>query len=408
MFVKWLLAGMILAACAAAGLGLASQKLLWNDELFTQVQTIDPVGYSGILLADFPEGNLCPLFYLGQKTVCRLANYRLMVPWRGEFCIYEPRGQVLLRILPVIWMSLAAALVFLYYAWRFSLPAGWLSLAVTLSAFGFWAYMPEARPYSQWFLLCLMQGILFMEILGERGESRRWAWVSAALVNAALALTIFFSAIPILATAVVMAVWRRERYWRHWIFVTLVPLLICAVYYSLVKRTYSSLSQDPGGIFLVLKTGLGVLLSGGWQSLKDKILFNIPVYWLVYILIAAFLAPGLRLAGKWPGAVSAGTRNVFSGLLTAVGLMLGMVLFVLIWFLGWSVNGKFTSESRYFIFLTPFSVLLVIAAERLLRDAAGQDPWWRAAVHFATFSVIILTALWTYLNLITWGPFWSI
>src|SRR3989339_1277275 len=115
MFKRILLAAVVLAVCVVVGMRISSQKLLWNDELFTQVETIDRLSVGSILRAQFQEGNLSPLFYLGQKAFCLVFDYHLPVRWKGEFCVYEPRGQRLLRILPVMYMSLAVAGIFLYF-----------------------------------------------------------------------------------------------------------------------------------------------------------------------------------------------------------------------------------------------------------------------------------------------------
>ncbi|MEI6437659.1 MAG: hypothetical protein WCO69_02785 [Candidatus Omnitrophota bacterium] len=405
--VKLMLAVVILAGGVFCGLRLASQKLLWNDELFTQVETIDRLSTRTILEARFPEGNLSPLFYLGQKFICRLADYRLPVAWRGEFCVYEPRGQVLLRILPVVCMSLAVALIFLYFSWRESVGFGLLSAAVTLSGFSIWAFLPEARPYALWVLLCALQGMLFMEILGPQKEnSARRIWVWLAVVNGLLSLTIFFAALPIVAVSAVLLVRDRTRYWRWCVPVTVIPLAVCVLYYVLSKRTYPNLSQEPASVLLMLKGGLTMVFSGALWAQRDLILTNVPPFWFYFIAAGSLASAACRVPAGTAGM--AGSKAVVDGLLAAFLLMLGMALAVIVWFLGWKASGNFGVAERYFIFLTPAALLLIVALIRHGWYLTENDRWGRLIVIVGTGSMIALSSLWTYVHLMKWGPFWSV
>ncbi|MBF0594993.1 MAG: hypothetical protein HQL22_08485, partial [Candidatus Omnitrophica bacterium] len=343
----------------------------------------------------------------GQKTVCVLNGYRLPVPWKGEFCIYEPRGQALLRILPVIYMSLAVALIFLYFAWRVSTGFGLLGLAVTLSGFSVWAFLAEARPYSLWFLLCALAGMAFIEILSGKNSNLRWPWVSLAVINALLALTIFFSAIPLLAMSAVLLLNKKREYWRHAFRVTIVPLALCLAYYFLAKKTYPGLSQASGGLAAVVKSGLAQLSPGMFVARQDLLLTNIPPYWLVY-MAAGIVAIGVVSAGIKSAARCEGEAAIFKGLLTALVLMLLASAAVIVWFLGWQANGNFAVAERYFLYLTPFSILLILAIVRNLWALAADDRWWRLSVIASITGMLALTSLWTYIHLMKWGPFWSL
>ncbi|MBF0387007.1 MAG: hypothetical protein HQL20_04040 [Candidatus Omnitrophica bacterium] len=408
MATRFFIAGLIFISVAVCGLKVAGQKLLWNDELFTQVETIDRLGFPEIIQAKFPEGNLSPLFYLGQKWICALADYRLPVKWRGEFCIYEPHGQVLLRILPVVCMALAMALIFWYFAVRFSFGTGFLSLAVTLSGFSFWAFMPEARPYALWVLLCALQCMLFWEIVGGQNAGKRWPWLGLALVNILLAFTIFFSAFSVIAVAVVLFCYQRRQYLWYSFLVTVLPLAICAMYYFLAKRTYANLAQDPGSILLLIKSGLALVLSGALFAQRDLILTNVSPFWFYFLAVGAGVIGWRYVAGRSASCHCSLEEKGFWGLLGAFVLMLAMALTVIFWFLGWKASGNFAVAERYFIFLTPFAVFLVVLTARLLWRRAQEDAGCRLMVVVGTGSVIALTSLWTHIQLMKWGPFWSV
>ena len=406
MIIRVLLAVLVFAGFLICGLGIASQKLLWNDELYTQVETIDRLGFRDILTARFPEGNLSPLFYVGQKAVSRITHYRLPVSWKGEFCVYEPRGQKLLRLLPVVCMSLAGAVLFVYLASLYSLLFAGTGLCMMASLFSVWAYMPEARPYSLWFFLCLLQGVFFVAIL-RRGRgclSRAWRWLAA--VNVLLSLTIFFSAVSLIAVSVVLCLFDRRRYLRWAFLVTAIPLAVSILYYVLAKRTYSTLGMEPASVLAVVKGGWAFVVSGALWARKDLLLTNIPPYCLTYIAGGALLVFTRRF---WSGNMAQEPETaVFKGLLTVCGMMLFMSLGMAVWFLGWQAQGNFAVAERYFLFLAPYSLLLIISIAQLLWTAVRKDLLGRQVVASGTLSMVVLTSAWTVVHLMKWGPFWSV
>jgi hypothetical protein len=391
-----------------AGMMIASEKLLWNDELFTQVDTIDRLGFKQILAAEFPEGNLSPLFYVGQKTLAVLSGYHLPVAWKGEFCIYEPRGQRLLRVLPVACMSLAAAILFFYLSSRVSPGFACVGLLVMFSAFSFWAYMPEARPYGLWFLLTLCQGILFAEIL-RRGKdcSPAWWW-SLAIINCLASLTIFFAAIPLIAVSAVLVLRERQRFFRRALAVTLLPLAVCAAYYFLSKRTYGALQVEPLGMLSMVRNGAAIVASGALKAQSGLLWTNFPPYWLLFIVAGVSGIGVLRFfRGPSPERPRASV-NALTGLMLALGAQLLMSFGMVVWFLGWQAQGNFAVTERYFLFLSPYALLFVVFLLHDLWGRAQADGLGRGIIIAGTMAMIVLTSIGTVTRLMTWGPFWSV
>src|SRR5947209_7897863 len=113
----------LLIICLCFGFLLSLRKTLWNDELYTQVYTIQKCSYAQILKGEFKEGINSPLYYFIQKIVLDLTHYRLPYEWRSidDGRIYEPRSQWLLRLTNNIFISLAIVWIVRYSTIHF----GW-------------------------------------------------------------------------------------------------------------------------------------------------------------------------------------------------------------------------------------------------------------------------------------------
>ena len=409
MMGRIVLTGFVFIMCFTAGIKLSSQKLLWTDELFSQRDTIDRVGFADILGARFTEGNLSPVFYISQKAVSLALQYRLPVSWKGEFCVYEPRGQIVLRLLPVFGMALSAALLFFYLWGQYSLPLACAGIALMLSGFSFWAYMPEARPYSLWMLLTLGQGIIFSGILRGGKASLSWFWAGLSFMNILLAFTIFFSAMSVIAVSAVLFFRERLRFLKYSPVITILPLMICAIYYTLAKRNYVATSDALPNVAAILYRGLSVIFSGDFKSQEGMLFTNISPYWLIFIVVSIMVIGVRYWSCHGQRAVEEVSEfSVFNGILAALGLMLVMSLMVLSWFLGWLATSHFPVAERYFVFLTPFAILLIVTGFRILLILTRDDAVLKSAVITGFAAVVVLSGTWAWIHLITWGSFWSV
>ena len=146
----------------AGGFLLSQHKLLWRDEIFTQQSAIDTHSYLDLLTSKIPDGNKNPLFYIIQKAVCDISSFHLPVTYSKEQnFIRDIPSQIILRIPSNIYMSLALALIFYFFARFVSVLAAFYALSVALVSPMVWMYWVEARPYSLWFLLTTIQLLLF-------------------------------------------------------------------------------------------------------------------------------------------------------------------------------------------------------------------------------------------------------
>ena len=190
------------------GISLASRKQLWTDELYSQKQ-IETIPFSELIKGKLnkAEGNPCPLFYLNQKMMFSLIKFKFPIPWKGEFCIYEPASQIIIRILNIIYVSLGLTIVYYIFGHYYSLRTGILALLMFLSNPMVWLYWAEARPYGLWFLLTIIQCSLLLSILNAPQKSNYWIWLY--LIHILLSMTIILTLPQILFVS--LTIWVVQK-----------------------------------------------------------------------------------------------------------------------------------------------------------------------------------------------------
>src|SRR5690349_4901213 len=88
---QFIVAAGIFALCLVIGYHLSLRRPLWNDEIHSQVNVIDAKSYQDIIFFRIRnlEGNACPLFYLIQKGISDLFQYRFPLTWQHEWGIRQ-------------------------------------------------------------------------------------------------------------------------------------------------------------------------------------------------------------------------------------------------------------------------------------------------------------------------------
>lgn len=213
----------------AVGFNLAQRKPIWNDEILTQTQAVDQLSYGQLMLGIIKgEGNNHPLFYVLQKALCDSLGYQFPKPWEGEYLWAHPPSQFVMRILPNIFMSLSLTILFYYFCRRYAFQTGVLALGVALLSPMIWIYWAEARPYSLWFLLSVVQSVLLLSLKKNSFQSRLYKGL--CVVHVLLALTTMASALQIIIAAVFIFLFYR-RPWREYLVLCALPLAVCFFYY---------------------------------------------------------------------------------------------------------------------------------------------------------------------------------
>ncbi len=342
--------------CLGLGVCLSSKKILWNDELYTQVLGINVYSYDKIAQGGIKEGCNNPLYYLIQKGLLDLTHFHFSSPFKWEGLdtgnIYDQPAQILLRLSSNIFMSLGITLIvrhFLTMSWL----AGLLALITSLSSYMALAFWAEARPYSLWFLLSVVQFLLFLRVVNSpKGEG----WCSLAVVHILLSLTIVVSVGQVLSVAAILW-WKGQRSLKRIVFLALVPLLL-DVYFFWIASTkvglYSYQVLDFFSLFfeafaadrLILLFLLGIIGVTGHLFFKKSVnIFNKEFFKNMAYVLISFIGFGLTL---------------------------------LLYYKLREIPGGPALNSRYLVFLSPLEIMAtvygVIAIFRLLRD--NRAGWW--------------------------------
>ena len=218
------------------GFNLAQRKPIWNDEILTQTAAIDKLSYGQIMLGIIKgEGNNHPLFYLIQKATCDLNHYRFPKAWEGEYLFSDPRSQMIMRIAPNIFMSLSVILLFYFFSSCYSWGVGLYTLLLAFSSSMTWIFWAEARPYSLWFFLSVVQSLLLLDVIRKR-RFEPLVYRAFVMIHFLLALTAIVSILQIAVISILFWFLIKERRLASYIYLTFLPIGVSAFYYFQSSR----------------------------------------------------------------------------------------------------------------------------------------------------------------------------
>ena len=387
------------------GTWLSLRKPLWTDEINSQARGIDIFSYKDILLGEFPEVNLCPLFYLTQETISRIFHYRFPLPWMQEWSIYEPTSQWLLRLAPNLFMSLALMAIFIFFSLYESYWAGAFSLLMSFSSFMVWFYWVEARPYSLWFLLTTLQTILLFSILRHNeNDHALWKWM--IVIHLLLAFTIFFSAPQIVVVSLLLWCYKK-RHLGIYIFLTYLPLAVCLFYYFSVKKLYKFTTMNLLEMGQQMFSALFYIpWEKNWLELISLVQLNVPQEWLLMlggyaIYLSAIFIQQKREKIEKQYLTKRIDRKVFF-LLPMLFWLSSLVILVYFKYLIEIKEGLVVSE-RYFIYLVPVFILSLTFATVDILNRFKENLWVRINLGLAVGGLVFLGALKTYLKILSLG-----
>ncbi len=329
--------------CTAIGLFIAKDKPLWRDEIYTQLASVEDISYQDILLFKIKEGNICPLYYLIQKIICAGLHYRLPEKVDTEYWTFkDPRAQIILRINPILFTSLAITLIFAFFAWEYSFFWGIYSVIVSMSSFMIWAYWAEARPYGLFMFLTTIQAIYFLQLLKE-DSIKTVHFLVFLVINILLSLCSIFSIIQIATTAIILCI-EFPRLYKKILAIAAIPSLICIIYYI----------HSPHYQFWFKDSPLQLISA---NIPKDRLL--LLIIFGIYILLQYILGKGHRDYLRF-------RRDKYyliavDFLLFTTLMLIGYMLVILKFKLGANLLHKgFQISNRYFIGLTPIGIIAFI------------------------------------------------
>ncbi|MDP2652782.1 MAG: hypothetical protein Q8Q08_02000 [Candidatus Omnitrophota bacterium] len=344
-----------------AGLILAAHRPLWNDELYTVVSSVHSLSYGKIFAGQVDEGNNCPLFYLMQKALAGLAGYQVPAAWlQGQWDVRDFPSQILLRLVPDLFMSLALTVIFYFFALRFSVVTAFLSLFLGLTNQMVWWYWVEARPYALWVFLTAAQAVVFLEIILRSGEKRPVSglWRLLAGVHLLLSLTVVFGAVQAAVACALLWAWGHRR-WTDYSLLLALPVLITAGYYSQAPRYPLWFHQTPE------------------QLIRDSI--SRDRFYIFYLYLAALAVFGLqRMTGRlgfFRG--DALLKAVPFAALTAGMLLSAAAVLALLLGKASESHAGFPVSNRYFIYLAPVGVIAATLAIHSVWQSLDGKIWAR-------------------------------
>jgi len=341
--INMILVGLLFVMCLGVGFRLASQKPLGNDELYTLVSSIHGQSYADILLGHIGEGNASPLFYLIQKGICDITRYEVPAEWlNGHWGFEDARSQILMRINPVVFMSLSIAMIFYYFSRYYSLWAGLYSIAVALSSFMIWVFWAEARPYALWVFLTSAQSFIFMRMITLK-EGFQKGWIILTIVHLLLSLTIVLSLVQIAIVSLLLWImWERD--WKKYIMLLIVPAVLCVTYYLCAPKYQFWFADGPMA-----------LVSASIPKDRLLIIFVFAIYFCF-----VYLQPKVKYLGKFPiKGMSAQEKRGGGAYFWLTVLMVGSYFLLLLKLklgIGLEKQG-FQISNRYFIGLAPIGIM---------------------------------------------------
>ncbi len=360
---------LLFCICTAIGFFIAKGKTLWRDEIYTQLASVEDLSYADIILFRIKEGNICPLYYLIQKSICAILHYRLPEEVDTEYWTFKnPRAQIILRINPILFTSLAITLIFAFFAWGYSFFWGIYSIIVSMSSFMIWAYWAEARPYGLFMFLTTIQTIFFLQLLRE-DNIKTVHFLVFLVINILLSLCSIFSIIQIVTTAIILCK-KFPRLYKKVLATAAFPSSICVIYYI----------HSPHYQFW-FKDGPLQLISANIP--KDRLLLLIILG--IYILLQYIL--GRRHSGQIMFRRDKYSLMVSDFLLFTALMLIGYMLVILKFQLGANLlHEGFQISNRYFIGLTPIGIIAFIISSIYLIKAHNNRV-------ISVFIIIGLTVL---------------
>ncbi len=348
----------------AVGFNLARHKPLWTDEIYSQTVSVEKFSYPEILLGKVNEGNTCPLFYLIQKMICDVTQFKT-APSGSE--PWDHRAQILLRVSPVFFMSLSITGIFYYFFRFYSFWAGVYSLFIALSTPMVWLYWAESRPYALWFFLTTVQSLLFLVIVrGKDPNPRAWNWL--VIVHWLLSLTVITSFGQVIVVSSLLWAFKEKRLKKQ-ICLSVLPVFICCYYYF-----FSSLSSlwVPDNFMKLIYPSLSVQQIG---------------LIAIYIFFSFVYYSRVRDVQNFPIIIREG-RNYL-----ALTILMFIVAFAyLVFYKLRETTGHAGHELpvRQFIFLAPVGIIATVLFSLELIRVVKNHPWLQVNVILAFSGLMVV------------------
>ncbi len=357
--------------CLNIGSWLSQKKPVWNDEIYTQVFTIDRLDVLGILQMDFVEGNNNPLYYLIQEGISNLLDYRFPFSWNGgAWEIADPRSQFVMRISANVFMSLSLVFIFGYFGFQYSLVVGFYAFFLCLATPTIWLYWVEARPYSLWIFLTTIQLILLSQMLKKNKDNR--LWISLFATNLLLSLTVMISLFQIFNVGVVLVLFRKFKF-RQLLVSIGIPIFVCLFYFFASPTSIKHYRVD---------------------NFAELLSVSFPMNWVLFLfLFVVFVVGGSFSVIKKHSSfkISEMMKPYEWGVLGFCVLLVACAFFLAgVIHLRWiNSGGEMSLSNRYFTYLAPVGIMMmtIFSIHFLKMFKKGSWAWFNGVMILGGFLV---------------------
>ncbi|MBF0385938.1 MAG: hypothetical protein HQL27_08725 [Candidatus Omnitrophica bacterium] len=374
---------MLFSLSLFTGFSVAGKRPLWTDEIFTLKASVLNSDYLVIFRGKIREANNNPLFYLIQKGIVDVLHYRSAKDIiAGKEVPQDLYSRLILRINPVVFMSLSVCLIFYFFSRFYSLILGLYSFLISISSYMVWIFWAEARPYSLWLFLTTAQLLLFVRAL-TAGNYRARCLNTIFLVNVFLSFTASLSIIQIAAVSTTIYLFIGKD-WKRFLCNLFIPALIIAYYFLQDHGEYQFWFYNPPlelinasipkDRFIILAAFIAYFLLNVIRQKRLKAWLDSSSYhWqsTAYLVFTFFVLTGYLLFIAYLKSMESVEKTGFIVPsryfipLTSVGII-AMVLFS---------RSLFNASSNRFYKIIIGLILMALLIFRLYRTSIGADIW---------------------------------
>lgn len=352
----------LLGVLLSIGFFVALKKPLWNDEYYSHLSSIEQMTYVQMIQGKVVEGNNSPLFYALQKLVVSVSGFQTPEEWRKGVKHWDdfkyPQARLILRIVPIVSISLSILLIFCYFYKFHSLVSGTLSIFLSASSITMWVFLAEARHYGLWLFLTTAQMILFLYLFQKNINLRR-TLLCLGLVHFALSLTVIFSAVQVCLTGVLLFFLKKcDIDWKWFVIFCCIPIGIAFFYYTQAQKYtwYFDFNIEQ-------------LVRFSFSRYRIYILYIYLFFLGVYFLNGRILNSRI----SFDGGLLKGLPCLYFTVASLFGAIAILLMFQV--FLSREGGGQFPLTGKYIAFLCPVGIIATTYFSVLLIKSFKQVRW---------------------------------
>jgi hypothetical protein len=345
------------------GYHTARLRPLWNDEIYTQLHSINARSFTSLLIGKTDEGNNAPLFYLIQKVITNVLHYQAPANWESQLSIADTQAQIILRLQSIAFISLTMCLSFYYFATIYSFLSAVFVVLLYLSSTVIWIYWAEGRPYGLWIFLTASHTLFLVHTFKKKDVSPKDG-ARLQTLNILLSLTTIFSIFQIIASTVILF-GLKEKNIKSLIRSWVIPGIISLYYFIQTRQN----------------------IYPHWLNGPPLDLFFGTVSKEQFIFLFAYLLITLAMRHKKSPEPESQLQFIYA---TAMAICFLLLLFSVVFQAHYGPRG-FALSNRYFSSLVPIFAITTGLLFQTLMNVFSGDKMMRFNVMLLALFVFLIT-----------------